>query len=388
MPPNKGATGRKTDAIHFVNARPSSESEKVYIQRLVRAHVGKWISDQTKDRSDPSDSSLCENHEKAVISPGHPVELDAEEALFPSSPPSLGSPHSPESNTSNSTSVIRFSSRSTWESQQTSSVTHPCPIHSGNSGLFKLDSSYTESQFVASSMNDSPSPPPPGESIETFGASMLDPFLTYPSQYAPDLVHARENYCTYLYLEYSPLPPAQMESFLTFSAVGLTILWPGLTPDSEDGSVMASSSWFPLSLSEPTLFTAFLFGSLSHQRVQWLNRWIPEGSFRARDQQLLELCQFETIKMINREVRNPNRAVCDAVILSVVCLAHSIADDSDEQRLRKTPFNAPLRRLQWLDVYGSLPPNLIHVQGLVQMVRLRGGLENIKLPGLAPILSL
>lgn len=41
---------RKKDGIHFVNARPESETERLRTQRLVRAHVGRWISDQTKDR--------------------------------------------------------------------------------------------------------------------------------------------------------------------------------------------------------------------------------------------------------------------------------------------------------------------------------------------------
>lgn len=147
-------------------------------------------------------------------------------------------------------------------------------------------------------------------------------------------------------------------------------------------------NWFPLSLNDPTLFTAFLFGSLSHQRVQWINGWIPQTHFRPREQQLLQLCEFETIKMINQQVSIPGRAVCDAVILSVICMAHNAADENDERRQRRTPFLAPMRRLQWLDVYGSLPPNIVHVEGLVQMVKLRGGLEQISLPGLAPILSL
>lgn len=43
---------RKRDRVRFVNARPtSSERERLKAQRLVRAHVGRWISDQTKDRS-------------------------------------------------------------------------------------------------------------------------------------------------------------------------------------------------------------------------------------------------------------------------------------------------------------------------------------------------
>lgn len=36
---------------HFVNARPSSETERLRTQRMVRAYMGKWISGQTKNRS-------------------------------------------------------------------------------------------------------------------------------------------------------------------------------------------------------------------------------------------------------------------------------------------------------------------------------------------------
>jgi hypothetical protein len=35
------------------NTATFSETERLKAQRLVRAHVGRWISDQTKDRSDP-----------------------------------------------------------------------------------------------------------------------------------------------------------------------------------------------------------------------------------------------------------------------------------------------------------------------------------------------
>ncbi|KAH8429114.1 uncharacterized protein LDX57_006784 [Aspergillus melleus] len=356
MPPNKGATGRKKDAIHFVNARPSSENERLRIRRLVRAHVGQWISDQTKDRSDTAETQLKEHHEKSV-------DLDTEETLFPSSSPSGSSSRSPESNTSNSTSLVRTIDQK--NARQTTPKARACPVHT-DAMASTFDSSFDHNKLARGSlsMSDSPSPSPPGEYVESFGANVLDPFHTSPSKYAPDLVSACERYC-------------------------LNVLWPGLTPGhgNDDSSVLASSNWFPLSLNDPTLFTAFLFGSLSHQRVQWINGWIPKDSFRPRDQQLLQLCEFETIKMINQQVSIPGRAVCDAVILSVICMAHNAADENDERLQRRTPFHAPMRRLQWLDVYGSLPPNIVHVEGLVQMVKLRGGLEQITLPGLAPILS-
>lgn len=100
------------------------------------------------------------------------------------------------------------------------------------------------------------------------------------------------------------------------------------------------------------------------------------------------MVEIETIKLINEAVQDPARAASDAVLLSVLCMAHNTSNDSSQQRANVTPFTAPLQRLQWLDVYGSLPPNLVHVKGLIQMVMLRGGVEKIELPGLASIISL
>lgn len=150
----------------------------------------------------------------------------------------------------------------------------------------------------------------------------------------------------------------------------------------------AGETWFPLSLSDPTLFTAFMFGSLCHQRVQWLNHWVPESTFGPKHERVLQLCEMESIKLINQAVRDPSRAVSDAVLLSVICMAHHQSLKAKVQQHRKTPFNPPLQRLQWIDVYGCLPPNMIHIRGLIQLVKLRGGLKNIGLTGLPTTISL
>ena len=99
------------------------------------------------------------------------------------------------------------------------------------------------------------------------------------------------------------------------------------------------------------------------------------------------MVEIETIKLVNNAVQDPARAASDAVLLSVLCMAHNTAYNTQRQH-PSTPFTAPLQHLQWLDVFGSLPPNLVHVQGLIQMVLLRGGVQNIELPGLPSILSL
>ena len=146
--------------------------------------------------------------------------------------------------------------------------------------------------------------------------------------------------------------------------------------------------WFPLSLSDPALFTAFMYGSLCHQRVQCLNSWVPRSTFGPKQERILQLCEMEAIKLINQAVRDPSRASSDSVLLSVICMAHHQAPGERQSRHRRTAFNPPLQRLQWVDVYGCLPPNMIHIRGLLRLIKLRGGLDGIKLAGVRPTISL
>lgn len=99
------------------------------------------------------------------------------------------------------------------------------------------------------------------------------------------------------------------------------------------------------------------------------------------------LCEVEAISLINQAIQDPARALTDAVILSVLSLATNRVDNSVFGKESRTPFQPPLRNLQWLDVYGKLSPNPVHMKGLAQLVMLRGGLEKIELPGLAAIIS-
>jgi hypothetical protein len=366
MPLSKGAKAPAKESIHFVNARPTSENEKLRIQRLVRAHVGKWISDQTKDRSSVGESSDSNSNREESRDPASEIlEIDTEETLFPSSSsPSAGSSReSPESTVSRSLSL----------SIRPASYVPLPPVASSHIHVSVEDDAeghgeYNRCQLVADSANRETTCSPgqengslPGYTIKAMGRNVFDPFHTYPSHYSPEVVHACERYC-------------------------IDVLWPKLTPPTPgDRDVSATKNWLPLSLSDPVLFTAILFGSLSHQRCQWINRQIPDGAFSPRDQRLLQQCEYETIKLANKAFSDPdhNRILSDSIILSVVCMAHNIADDNDCRRHRNVPFTPPLTQLQWLDVYASLPPNLVHLRGLVELIKLRGGLKNVKLPGLA-----
>lgn len=54
----------------------------------------------------------------------------------------------------------------------------------------------------------------------------------------------------------------------------------------------------------------------------------------------------------------------------------------------KSPFQSPLRSLQWLNVYGSVNFVGTHIKAIRDMVALRGGLGRLELFGLAETLVL
>lgn len=116
-----------------------------------------------------------------------------------------------------------------------------------------------------------------------------------------------------------------------------------------------------------------------------------DGIFYRQDQKWLELSYAAAITMISKSLQHPENAMADTIALSVLILAELATSEeyaSEMIRSRDSPFDAPFQSLQWIDVYSSLPPNPIHVEGLIKIIKLKGGLENIKLPCLAAIISL
>jgi hypothetical protein len=321
------------DGIHFVNARPSSETERLKAQRLVRAHVGRWISDQTKDRSDPRRA----NPPKPSSQIRTPLGAHSRQTI-------LG----PSFRALDRTSPFP-------------------PSHASDSSDSSSDESTAVELKREARMIDRWHKLPALERLERNISGMFDPFVTFPvpRAFEPEMIDMSERYIT-------------------------GVVWPGLTPRSGQVKAPGNKSWFQMSMANPELFTAFMFGSLCHLRVQWQNNWIPGTTFGPRQQRALQLSEMEAIKLINQAVRNvnPKRAVSDAVLLAVICMAHHQAEEGLVHQHRKTPFDPPFPRLQWIDVYGCLPPNMVHIKGLVQLVKLRGGLTNIKTEGLAATISL
>jgi hypothetical protein len=139
--------------------------------------------------------------------------------------------------------------------------------------------------------------------------------------------------------------------------------------------------WFSAAKQDPTLFTTTLFHALSHKRTRWLLSGRMNNLFGPQDQHWWKLCYMESIKMLNKAIQDPTYAVSDAIIMSVLIMAYSTGRIVEEKWDETLPFHVPLTSLQWLHVLGAQEADPAHVAGLTKLIKLKGGLENIKVPG-------
>lgn len=146
-------------------------------------------------------------------------------------------------------------------------------------------------------------------------------------------------------------------------------------------------SWFPLSLTDKSVFSAIIMSSLSHKRTKSLISKDSTEPFTIQEQRMLEESYMDSVKALNGVLKSSTAAVTDATILAVLMMIELPVVASTKNWLKESPFQAPLQGLQWLNIHGAREPNLSHQMGLCKLVELRGGLHNIKIPGLAPAIS-
>ncbi|KAK2868066.1 hypothetical protein FQN49_003187, partial [Arthroderma sp. PD_2] len=166
-------------------------------------------------------------------------------------------------------------------------------------------------------------------------------------------------------------------------------LWPGLVLGAQGqrwDREAAAGAWLPRAMANPALFTAFLYGAAGHMQTR---RRLDSVQVvpQTREEKLEQIvCESETVKQLNKMMKDPSQAFSDEVVLAVLCMAFNRIDYSGWTVSDPSP-KAPLRNLQWLDVYGGLSLNDQHVKGLMAIIETRGGLKSLKLPGLAETLS-
>ena len=206
---NTARRKKQKDQIHFVNARPSSETEKLKIQRMVRAHVGKWISDQTRDRTpggsaaggeDSGENSLQaqmqvqmqmqglgESERAAVLEECEELSR-SEESTTDAGSSSHSSPpletNGGGKDAEQKVVAIRSLSNTPRDWQQRSTPTSHDIVHDSRAPS-RAPNAPGHSQAVVSSLP---------ESIDRTGSGRWDPFHTYPSHYPPEFINVHERY--------------------------------------------------------------------------------------------------------------------------------------------------------------------------------------------------
>lgn len=331
---------QRRQTFHFINSRPSSESERRQTLHFIRSHVGSWAKQFIKQNSVKSEAEeVDESYVQHINSSGGADwnSLDGEAAEFPSSSAS------PSTDSQNSDSAT--------------DNTTPSSCDVSGQTLIRPYKTAKRSASAPSCLSH------PLNSVDCVSAGFLDPFQTYPSGFPSEFVNWGINYC-------------------------VSVVWPSLMPSSSPGRRSEGVvGWLEYAWQDPTLFMLVLYCAICHQRMQWLIKGKPTGVFEPPFKQMLAISELESIKEVKNAIQNPSRAISDGVILSVACLANYRGDELLWDSNIQSPFQPPLQDLQWLDVYGSLSPNFLHLNGLAQLLKLREGPEKIMLAGLASILS-
>ena len=66
--------------------------------------------------------------------------------------------------------------------------------------------------------------------------------------------------------------------------------------------------------------------------------------------------KVQTMRLLNEELRSPEKTPLDDVILAVLALGTNEVETmaNNIQEKARSPFKSPLTSMQWLDVYGSV----------------------------------
>jgi hypothetical protein len=162
-------------------------------------------------------------------------------------------------------------------------------------------------------------------------------------------------------------------------ATAITYLLPGLVPDVENNAVHpVSKAWLSSGLEHPLLFHAIVFAGSIHLDFLRSSQIYPNKPLSLSH-------KLVVIQQVNQCLSDPDVASHDEVILAILILASHEAMNMSASK--QNPFNSPLRNAQWLNIYSTITYVPEHMKAVLDLVTLRGGLENIKMFGLAEVIA-
>ncbi|KAH7417892.1 hypothetical protein BKA64DRAFT_700442 [Cadophora sp. MPI-SDFR-AT-0126] len=166
--------------------------------------------------------------------------------------------------------------------------------------------------------------------------------------------------------------------------LAVNYLIPGLMPDDHPNRSLSltsasSRTWVSAALELPCLFNALLV-ACSIERD-----FLQQSKLNLESRYVLSK-KLLVIQELNKFISDPDNALCDEVLLTILVLASHDALQAKEEPNK--PFISPMKTMQWLNIYGNCTYSPMHLKALYDLVNMRGGLEVIKLPCMAEMILL
>jgi hypothetical protein len=164
-----------------------------------------------------------------------------------------------------------------------------------------------------------------------------------------------------------------------YPIIAISYLIPGLVPDTANASVHpVSKAWFSSAMEHPLLFHALAFAGSIHLDFLHSAQIYPNKALSLSH-------KLAVIQEVNKCLNDTDVALRDEVILAILILASHEAMNISAGK--ENPFNSPLKSAQWLNIYSAITYVPEHMKAVLSLVELRGGLENIKMFGLAEVIA-
>lgn len=134
--------------------------------------------------------------------------------------------------------------------------------------------------------------------------------------------------------------------------------------------------WLPKAMNEPLLFHSMLYAAKVNRHRFNVDRKLNHD---------ILYHETQALKLLRGAIMSST--VDDSVILSMICL--SLTSTAPTVGMADVVgFRPPLQSLQHLDALGSSHCRDVHMQGLIDLVKVKGGIQAIKIERLAEMVSL
>jgi len=153
-------------------------------------------------------------------------------------------------------------------------------------------------------------------------------------------------------------------------------VWPDDRPDQYNKSLgLVPRAFFQAGLQNPALFYVLLWSTCAHQDVLRRSNTLTTSSHGLS-------YKIKGIQKLNEALsKGGKNSATDAIILTVLGLV--IGEDYQFTEELRKPFNPALTDSALLSFHGRSHIIPEHLDAIVRLVALRGGIDKITLPGLA-----